>query len=63
MADDVGTTPEEYYRKNVAIPFLDHLIVELDNQFSERSLFSKLLGLVPSVLCSKHPLDHTEVFN
>ncbi|XP_041364202.1 52 kDa repressor of the inhibitor of the protein kinase-like [Gigantopelta aegis] len=47
-----AATPEEHYRQNVAIPFLSHIQSELDSQFSDLSvLSSKLLGLVPSVLC------------
>ena len=43
--------PKEYYRVNVAVPFLDHIISELDDQFSGLALrVSKLLGLVPSVI-------------
>ena len=43
--------PKEYYRVNVAVPLLDHIILELDDQFSGLALrVSKLLGLVPSVI-------------
>ena len=47
-------TVEGWYKVNVTIPFLDHVIAELDSQFSavaQRS--SQLLGLVPSIMCSK----------
>ena len=43
--------PKEYYRVNVAVPFLDHIISELDGQFSGLAMrVSKLFGLVPSVI-------------
>ena len=43
--------PEECYRVNVAVPFLDHVISELDCQFSGLTRrVSKLLGLVSSVI-------------
>ena len=43
--------PKEHYRVNVAVPFFDHIISELDDQFSSLTLrVSKLLGLVPSVI-------------
>ena len=45
-------TPEDYYKKAVAIPFLDHLLTSLNDQFSKSAIIaSSLLGLVPSVLC------------
>jgi len=38
----------------VAIPFLDHVITDLEARFSPLSVTSStLLGLVPSVLCSQ----------
>ena len=54
-------TIEDWYRVNVAIPFLDHIIQELDSRFSGLAqTASKLLGLVPAVLC-KREIDMTEV--
>ena len=44
-------TAEEYYLRNMAIPLVDHVVTELDSQFSRLSVVSSsLLGLVPSVL-------------
>ena len=38
----------------MAIPFLDHIIAFIDQQFSQSSInASLLLGLVPNILCSK----------
>ena len=49
---------EEWFRKNVAIPFLDHIITELDTRFSVLAQTSaQLLELVPSVLCSGKEFD------
>lgn len=46
-----AANPLEYYKRNVAIPFLDHIIAFLDQQFSQSSInASLLLGLI---LCSK----------
>ena len=54
-------TIEDWYRVNVAIPFLDHTNQELDFRFSALAqTASKLLGLVPAVLC-KREIDMTEV--
>ena len=40
-----------------SIPFLDHIITELDSQFSALAQTAfRLLGLVPSVLCSRKDL-------
>lgn len=45
----------EYFKKNAAIPFLDHIISDLDEQFSCLAITaSSLLGLVPTVICTKH---------
>ena len=42
---------EEWYRINVAIPFLDHITSELDSQFSQLAITaSQLLCLIPSVI-------------
>ena len=54
-------TVEEWYKVNVAILFLDHMITELDSQFSAvAQMASRLLGLVPSILCSREDLDISE---
>ena len=50
-ANAPAVDPNEHYRVNVAVPFFDHIISELDDQFSSLTLrVSKLLGLVPSVI-------------
>ena len=50
QAETVG----EWYTVNVAVPFLDHIIAELDSQFSVLAhTSSNLLGLVLSVMCLK----------
>jgi len=47
--------PCEYYQRNVAIPLLDHIISFLDQQFCDSSITAiMLLGLVPSILCTKN---------
>ena len=49
-----ATTPCEYFLRNTAIPFLDHIIDFIDQQFSRSSMIATgLLGLVPTILCSK----------
>jgi len=49
--------PEEYYGLNVALPFLSHIISELEVQFSEMSVLSaKMMNLFPSVLCTTEEL-------
>lgn len=46
-------SPEDYYRKNLAVPFVGHIMTELEAQFSSLAVISsKLLSLVPSVTCS-----------
>ena len=54
---------EEWYRINVAVPFLDHIISELNAQFSSLAqTASKLYGMIPAILCSGKNVDLTEVF-
>ena len=49
-----STTPIEHYKRNVAIPFLDHVLTHLNEQFSSLSVnASYLLTIVPSVMFSK----------
>ena len=44
---------EEYYRRTIIIPFLDNLIQQLQERFGNTQVVaSKLMNLVPSVLCS-----------
>lgn len=51
---------KNYYLRNMAIPFLDHIIAEFEAQFSELSVkASKLLGLIPSILCSQD--EHIDI--
>lgn len=49
-ANAPSETVEQYFRRNMAIPFLDHVITELDARFSSlTNTSSTLIGLVPSV--------------
>lgn len=48
-------TPREYFQRNVAIPLIDHIIMCIEEQFSPSAkVATSLLGLVPSVLCSRN---------
>ncbi|KAK2561757.1 52 kDa repressor of the inhibitor of the protein kinase [Acropora cervicornis] len=60
-----AATPEEYYRLNLAIPFLDHISNEFEQQFTGLSAkCGKLIGLVPTVLMSEDvEPDFEEVLN
>ena len=60
-----AATPEEYYRLNLAIPFLDHISNEFEQQFTGLSAkCGKLIGLVPTVLMSEDvEPDFEEVVN
>lgn len=50
-ANATSDGPRQYYHRNIAVPFLDHIISELDTQFSEASRTAvKLLALVPNVI-------------
>ena len=49
-----ASSVEEYYRRAVVIPFIDHIIQSLEHRFSPCSLIaSSLLGIVPSVCCTR----------
>lgn len=53
---------EKWYKINVAIPFLDHITTELNSQFSSlANTVSKLLCLVPSVMCVSQNQDFSEL--
>ncbi|XP_072900384.1 52 kDa repressor of the inhibitor of the protein kinase-like isoform X3 [Hemitrygon akajei] len=44
-------TPENYYKEAITAPFLDHVILEIEEMFSEQQLKAlKCLSLVPSVM-------------
>ena len=43
-------SPEACYRRNIMIPFLDHILVEMEERFGgTHQKIVKLLGLIPSV--------------
>ena len=45
---------QEHFLRNMAIPFIDYVITELETRFTPLSATSStLLGLVPSVLCNQ----------
>ena len=49
-------SPEEYYRRNLMIPFLDHITKELEGRFGPiHQTKVNLLGLIPS-LAASYPL-------
>ena len=53
---------EDWYKVNVAIPFIDHIIAELDSKFSQlANTASQLLCLVPSIMYNKTNIDTTEL--
>ncbi|XP_069748224.1 52 kDa repressor of the inhibitor of the protein kinase-like isoform X2 [Narcine bancroftii] len=44
-------SPENYYKEAITAPFLDHIILEIEDMFSEQQLKAlKCLSLVPSVM-------------
>jgi hypothetical protein len=58
----VTTTVEQWYKVNVAIPFVDHIITDLESRFSPLAKrASSLLFLVPSVLCTCTEVDFSSV--
>ncbi|KAK3735537.1 hypothetical protein QZH41_005014 [Actinostola sp. cb2023] len=50
-ANAPAASPKDYYRINLGVPFLDHIISQLDERFSSITVkATQLLGLVPSVI-------------
>lgn len=53
-----ANSAEEYYRRAIAIPLLDHFIAEVKFRFNKLSkTASNVLLLVPSILCSSESSD------
>ena len=49
-----ASSPYQYFLRNITIPFLDHVITSIKEQFSASAIIAtSLLGLVPSVLCKR----------
>ena len=49
-----ASSVEEYYRRAVLIPFIDHIIQSLEDRFSSSSsIASSLLGILPSGCCTR----------
>lgn len=57
-----GLTAEEYYRRSLAVPFLDHLISEIDTRFTSHSLTAmRCLGIIPSCFSSSQRATDDEI--
>ena len=55
-------SPEAYYRRNLMIPFLDHILTELTERFGPiQQTKVKLLGLIPSITTTYSHASVTEV--
>ena len=55
-------TTEEYYRRSLAIPFLDHLKEEIERRFTSHSIMAiKCLGIIPSCFSSSEKADDNEM--
>ena len=58
----VACTVEEWYKINVAIPFIDHIISDLESHFSSNAkTVSSLLCLVPSLIVKKVTVDFADL--
>ena len=64
-----ATNPEEYYRRNVAMPLINHINVQLDGQFSGNELksetvvsLSKILHIAVQVFVVKGAITLTFLF-
>ena len=53
----------EHYKQNIVIPFLDHVIFNLNQRFSKLStIAASLIGLVPAIICDRD-LNVDNIFN
>ena len=53
-----SSTPFDYFKRTIAIPFLNHIISSLEAQFSNTAVVAtSLLGLVPSICSSANALN------
>ncbi len=51
-----GDSPEVYYRRNVMIPFLDHILTEMCDRFGGiHQQTVQLLGLIASIVATSNP--------
>ena len=56
LANIPAYSPEEYYQRNLMIPFLDHITTELEGRFTPiHQTKVKHLGFIPS-LAASYPL-------
>ena len=53
-----SVSSKEYYEINIAIPFIDHFVMHLEEPFtSTTAAAASLLGLIPSILCTNDQMD------
>ena len=53
---------EEYYRRSLVIPFLDHLKTEVDDRFTSHSITAmRCMGIIPSCFSTGERADDTEM--
>lgn len=56
-------SPEQYYQRSIVLPFLDNLREQMRERFGNtQMLASKLINLVPSVICSDSSFDDVVSF-
>ena len=63
-ANHPGATPEKYYRRFLAIPFLDHLLNEIETRFTSHSLTAmRCLGIIPACFSSEDRASDEEILD
>jgi len=61
--DTPSSSPDEYYKHAVTIPFLDHLLSEMKNRFDENCIkMSKIMKLMPSNVFASLTVNDLEDF-
>ena len=55
-------TAEQYYKRNMAIPLIDHFLTESQSRFSEQAKrATNILKLIPSAIEVSRPLKGTDI--
>ena len=59
-----GDTTKEYFRRSLAIPFLDHLKAEIETRFSSHSVTAmRCLGIIPTCFNASDKADDEELLD
>ena len=59
-----GDNAEEYYRRSLAVPFLDHLQTEINDRFTPHSITAlRCMGLIPSCFACEQRANDDDILD